>query len=200
VRVHIYDLGENVSVLNGVGRVFGTGAFHAGVEVYGREWSFCPRPCGPSGTGVFSCFPKRNPAYVYRETLDMGWTSLSRNEVSVLVDNLAQEWHCMRYDLFRQNCCHFANEMCKRLGFDDLPSWVTSLAGAGATLDEAVGKGSLKNLVVGVGETGGGMVESTITTLVSPIALVSSACVLAVDSVFDLAMCCTTSNTRKGAY
>merc|ERR1719471_570998 len=44
------------------------------------------------------------------------------------------EWMSEDYDILRRNCCHFSAELCKELGVGPLPSWLTSLAGAGAVL------------------------------------------------------------------
>jgi hypothetical protein len=40
--LHIYDLGhdDKIQGVNALLKVMGTGAFHAGVEVYQEEWSF----------------------------------------------------------------------------------------------------------------------------------------------------------------
>jgi deubiquitinase DESI2 len=71
---------DTIVKLNNVTRQLGIGGvFHGGVEVNGYEWSFgfCER-----GTGVYRCQPKKNPMYVYRETIDLGITIKTRQEVS----------------------------------------------------------------------------------------------------------------------
>ena len=46
------------------------------------EWSFgyCER-----GTGVYSCNPRDNPMYSFRETVTLGATTLSDSEVSAVL-------------------------------------------------------------------------------------------------------------------
>jgi len=139
VRVNIYDLGPAFVGVNKLGKVIGTGAFHAGVEVYGREWSFCPMPHDPYGTGIFAVKPQGCECHVFREALDMGRTKLTRQEVKQILDSLMREWPHTDYDLLRHNCCHFSATLCRRLGMPDLPKWVTSLAGVGAMLRSAAG-------------------------------------------------------------
>lgn len=135
VRLHIYDLSGNrvVEQANKIFRSLGTGAFHAAVEVYGKEWSFgfCR-----SGTGVFSCPPKGCELHHYSESLHMGVTNVSRDSFEGLIEKLVKKWRGRDYDLLYKNCCHFCEELCSALRVDPLPDWVNNLAAAGATLDK----------------------------------------------------------------
>jgi len=138
VTLHVYDLGPSFQGMNMVGRAIGTGVFHAGVEVYGQEWSFC---CGQDGeyrTGIFCVPPRGCVAHVYREPIQMGNTHLSEAQVRDLIKKLYREWPGRDYDLLRRNCCHFSAEFCRRLGVGDIPSWITSLAGVGAMLHDGM--------------------------------------------------------------
>jgi hypothetical protein len=53
------------------------GVFHGAVEVEGWEWSYgyCER-----GTGVYRCRPRGNPMYKFRESVELGRTSLTRSQ------------------------------------------------------------------------------------------------------------------------
>jgi len=137
VYVHIYSLGTagQGQALNSVLRVLGTGAFHCGVEVYGKEWSFRGRCC--SGTGVFASRPQNCEHHTYSETLTLGETSLTGPEVSRLLSILQREWPGTSYDTLRRNCCHFSDKFCRCLGVGSLPPSLTSLANAGVKLVEA---------------------------------------------------------------
>ncbi|CAE7351504.1 unnamed protein product [Symbiodinium sp. CCMP2592] len=136
VSVHIYDVTGNGAVqqLNQVFRAAGTGAFHAGVEVYGREYSFgyCD-----GGSGIFDCEPKECSSHSYREAVDMGFTALSSDEVRSVLGRLALDWPGTGYDLLRRNCCSFCNVLCIELGVGPMPAWVSNLAAAGASLSDA---------------------------------------------------------------
>lgn len=154
VTLHIYDLGHAVSGVNMLCRVVGTGAFHAGVEVYGQEWSFSCTGDGPHGTGIFCCAPRCCSAHVYREPVPMGETYLTMKDVKDLIDKLALEWPGSGYDMLRHNCCHFSDELCTRLGVGSVPGWVTSLAGVGAMLRSGV-----RLAVDGAGIAVGGAVQ-----------------------------------------
>ncbi|CAK0894007.1 unnamed protein product [Prorocentrum cordatum] len=139
VRLNIYDLGRGAPVqwANGVLCKIGTGAFHAGVEVYGREYSFGHRSDGSSG--VVWCPPRGAEGHAFREAVDLGAVRLSKSQVQRLVGRMADEWPGRDYDLFRRNCCHFCEELCQRLGVARVPEYVFSLAAAGARIRDGVG-------------------------------------------------------------
>jgi hypothetical protein len=134
VTLHIYDVVSHALVrnVNCICRALGTGAFHTGVEVYRQEWSY-----GFSDqrrSGVFCCTPKSCNVHTYREAVEMGQTTLSPGEVKTLLEEMSRAWPGQEYDLLRRNCCHFTDELCRRLGTGPLPYWVTNLASAGASL------------------------------------------------------------------
>lgn len=133
VTLNIYDLADNTVGLNGALSAVGTGAYHAGVEVYGIEFSF-GRCEDPNVTGICCVPPKGCTAHPFRESLPMGDTSMTKKEVEQLMRRLCMEWMSMDYDILRNNCCHFSAELCKQLGVGPVPSWVTSLAGVGAVI------------------------------------------------------------------
>mmetsp|Transcript_85992 Transcript_85992/g.216451 ORF Transcript_85992/g.216451 Transcript_85992/m.216451 type:complete len:239 (+) Transcript_85992:86-802(+) len=141
VLLHIYDLGTGKTgqVLNTVLRPLGTGAFHCGIEVYNLEWSYSFVTDGEQmiqGTGVFCSRPRKCSGHNYSQTVAMGSTRASEDGVLKLIRALEKEWTVDSYDLLGHNCCHFANELCIRLGVGPLPDWVTSLPRMGATLAE----------------------------------------------------------------
>ncbi|CAI7923553.1 unnamed protein product, partial [Closterium sp. NIES-54] len=104
------------------------GIFHGAVEVYGEEWSFgyCER-----GSGVFSCPPKGNPMYTFRETIEMGVTGMGEKKVGELLRRLSKEWPGRSYDMLARNCNHFCDEFCQALGVGPTPVWVNRFAYAG---------------------------------------------------------------------
>jgi len=134
VTLHIYDLGndESVKSMNEFLRPLGTGAFHAGVEVYGEEWSFGCQSKHVSG--IFCTRPRQCAGHIYRESVEMGETQMTMGEVNALIMRVSLEWSGKEYDILRRNCCHFCDAFCKALGVGPPPEWVTNLAGVGATL------------------------------------------------------------------
>jgi len=138
VTLHIYDVGtsDQVKQVNNVLRPLGLGAFHTGVEVYGWEWSF-QDSLNPEGTGIFRCIPRTSEGHVYREAVFMGMTAASEAEVQAIISELEKRWLGKLYDVLTMNCCHFSDELCKKLGVGTVPAWVLSLAGAGAAIVSA---------------------------------------------------------------
>jgi len=133
VTLHVYDMNreKGVRFVNHVFQRVGTGAFHAGVEVLGLEFSF-------STSGVFHCLPSQNPLHTYREAVALGVTPLTAPEVREVVIKLRDEWAGEQYDILTRNCCHFSAEFSQELGVDPVPGWVTHLAGAGAAALEGL--------------------------------------------------------------
>jgi len=140
VMLHIYDLSTDPDVVavNRVLRsVLGTGAFHCGVEVYFKEWSF--RYCR-IGTGVFWESPRRCPHASYCDSIFMGNTLMSEAEVYDLLQVMALDWQGTRYDILKRNCCHFSAELCKHLGAGEaFPDWIMNLASTGNDIVEGIG-------------------------------------------------------------
>ncbi|KAL2643309.1 hypothetical protein R1flu_010896 [Riccia fluitans] len=146
VQLHVYDVTNSMSVkannaivqLNklmrdgmGVG-----GIFHGAIQVYEEEWSFgyCE-----NGSGVFSCPPKENPMYTYRESVHLGTTTLSASDVAQILTEMSREWQGCSYDLLSRNCNHFCEAFCTRLGVDKLPLWVNRFAKTGDAAVEVAG-------------------------------------------------------------
>lgn len=137
VWLHIYDVaGASVKWVNNVMRPVGTGAFHAGVEIFGWEWSF--GFAYDNKTGVYSCRPRSNTQHRYRESINMGLTPLTEKECKEFIEKLKKEWLGSTYDVLVHNCCHFSDVMCKGLKVGGIPGWVLNLAGAGASVVNGV--------------------------------------------------------------
>lgn len=138
VLLHIYDIVDS-GVLRAANQLlhgFGTGAFHVGVEVYGWEWSFGD---SPEGTGVFYCMPRSCGKRTYRESVWVGTTALTAMEVDSVIRKMEKEWPGNAYDLFRNNCVHFSEILCKRLVKQgQVPEYISTLSGAGALLQDRV--------------------------------------------------------------
>mmetsp|Transcript_102273 Transcript_102273/g.284920 ORF Transcript_102273/g.284920 Transcript_102273/m.284920 type:complete len:314 (+) Transcript_102273:148-1089(+) len=135
VTLHVYHVGNGriSQAVNTVLQPLGTGLFHCGVEAYGCEWSFSDTASG-KGDGVFSSKPRRCAGHVFCQSVDMGETFLSEDDVLNLVDDLKEDWPVHKYHILRCNCCHFCDEFCKRLGVGAIPTFLTSLAGAGRAI------------------------------------------------------------------
>mmetsp|Transcript_150013 Transcript_150013/g.463085 ORF Transcript_150013/g.463085 Transcript_150013/m.463085 type:complete len:326 (+) Transcript_150013:119-1096(+) len=134
VTLRVYDLGQTVLTrgYNAVNKSYG--AFHTGVEVYGREWSFGAAPEGYSGIGENP--PGESSQHSFRETLVMGYTEYNPERVIEIIEEMAQEWHGTSYEVLTRNCHNFSDTFCKRLGVPGIPSWVNDLASSLAPKSE----------------------------------------------------------------
>jgi len=135
VKLNLYNITENPQFekLNKVLTAVGTGAFHGGVEVYGKEYSF---GFAQDGSGVFSNPPRGRTLHQFRESLSMGKTQLTKREVEQLIERLREEWQGKDYDMLRRNCVSFSEQFIADLGVGPVPTWVTNLAAAGATVQD----------------------------------------------------------------
>ncbi len=76
-------------------------------------------------SGIFATAPRDPPGtVVFRETVYMGDTDLTQNEVLQLVQRLGNEFKGNRYHLLQRNCNHFASEFCNALVGKPVPYWV----------------------------------------------------------------------------
>jgi hypothetical protein len=140
VLIHIYDVTKegHIRKVNNVlasrysPLKFG-GMFHVGVEVNGIEWCYGGGDSGASG--VDRVKPKMHPHHNYRQTLRLRYTKLSSEDFADLVAQLEKEYITDDYDILNKNCCHFAEDFCKRLGVGTLPGWIYRLARLGAQID-----------------------------------------------------------------
>ena len=133
VRLNVYDvsLNSHITKLNRYLKPLGAGGiFHAAIEIHGQEYSFggTDNPTF-AGTGVFVCPPKQCPVHRYQESILLGHCELSPTQVRTMIQHhLEPAWLAKDYNLFRKNCCFFAQEFAIQLGVGDLPTWVYSLA------------------------------------------------------------------------
>lgn len=100
----------------------------------GLEWSYGATVCDTS-CGIACNEPRDHPQHRYRQTIFMGYTFLSPEEVAALLGDFIEEYPGDDYDLLRRNCCHFADEMCIKLGVGHIPSWIYRFARIASTLD-----------------------------------------------------------------
>lgn len=131
VLVRVYHLNKTV-VTRALNRNLKSyGAFHSGVEVYGREWSF-GMTFDDWSTGITWNPPGENPDHTYCEALSMGYTTLSPTQVWQLIEEMKCEWRGCTYHLLSRNCHHFSDAFCQKLGVNRIPTWLNDLAGTGA--------------------------------------------------------------------
>lgn len=126
VYLNIYD----ISPLNHYLYWFGLGIFHSGIEVHGMEYGFGAHEYPTSG--VFQVEPKSCPGFVFRRSVCVGTTDMSRSQVRTSIEDLAEDYHGDTYHLIIKNCNHFTADVCKLLTGKPVPGWVNRLARLGS--------------------------------------------------------------------
>merc|ERR1712032_891170 len=106
----------------------GSGVFHCGVEVHGVEWSYSNTSTG-DGDGVFCCLPCSCKGFSYCESVPLGRSSVTKEDFRFLLQALKRQWTVDAYDLLANNCIHFCEDLCDKLGVEGIPVWVKHAAG-----------------------------------------------------------------------
>jgi len=133
VTLHVYTVGSSkrISRLSAFTQDFlkQGGIFHAGVEVYGREWSY---GYSASGTGVFQVPPRSCGMHKYRESIYLGDCGMTEDQVFAIIRPMVRNWTGNQYDLLKHNCCFFSKELVENLKTErKMPVWVYKLAETG---------------------------------------------------------------------
>lgn len=122
--LNVYDLDKNWQNMNGLfcDALHLGGAFHVGVEVFGKEWSF-------GSDGVVYGRSRDHDVHVYRQSIPLGYTRHDKRAVMAIIDDMAERtWRGETYDILGRNCCTFARELCYQiLGSDKIPAWIDRL-------------------------------------------------------------------------
>ncbi|KAJ0961616.1 hypothetical protein J5N97_001113 [Dioscorea zingiberensis] len=124
--LNVYDL----TPINNYLYWFGLGIFHSGIEVHSMEYGFGAHEFPTSG--VFEVVPKSCPGFIYRRTVWLGTTNMSRSEFRTFMEHLAVKYNGDTYHLISKNCNHFTDDVCKQLTGKPIPGWVNRLARLGS--------------------------------------------------------------------
>ncbi|XP_064960740.1 deSI-like protein At4g17486 [Musa acuminata AAA Group] len=129
-RTHLYLNVYDLTPVNKYLYWFGLGVFHSGIEVHGMEYGFGAHEYPTSG--VFEVEPKSCPGFIFRRSVWLGTTDMSRSEFRLFIEDLAGKYHGDTYHLIIKNCNHFTDEVCMRLTGKPIPGWVNRLARLGS--------------------------------------------------------------------
>ncbi|KAL0329510.1 UNVERIFIED_CONTAM: DeSI-like protein [Sesamum radiatum] len=97
-----------------------------GVNVHGLEYGFGAHDYPTSG--VFEVEPRSCPGFIFRRSILLGSTDMSRSEFRSFMEHLSNKYHGDTYHLISKNCNHFTDEVCQRLTGKPIPGWVNRLA------------------------------------------------------------------------
>jgi len=93
------------------------------------------------GWKCISCSrPRCNQSHVYRETIELGFTNYSPQQIAFILQKMAHCWRGSKYDALKKNCCIFCRELSKRLCGHDFPAWVDRFAQIGKLISSPAGR------------------------------------------------------------
>ncbi|VDP05538.1 unnamed protein product [Soboliphyme baturini] len=126
VYLNVYDMYWVNDYLSNLG----IGVYHTGVEVHDWEYGYGGHPL--SFSGVFQIVPKDGEElgenYRFKQSILLGYTELSAEDVSIIVQGMGDEFKGDRYHLLTNNCNHFSAKLSEILCGQTIPSWVNRLA------------------------------------------------------------------------
>ncbi|CAI8048352.1 Deubiquitinase DESI2 [Geodia barretti] len=127
VYLNVYDM----LAVNTYVYPVGLGAYHTGVEVYGREYAYGCHPY--SYSGIYDMEPRQADEITgqqvrFREAILIGHTHFSSEEVKGLVVLLGRDYNGCDYTILHRNCNHFSSDFCQRLCGATPPRWINRLA------------------------------------------------------------------------
>ncbi|GAQ80540.1 predicted thiol peptidases [Klebsormidium nitens] len=125
IYLNVYDL----TPANGYFYWLGLGIYHSGLEAHGTEYAYGAHDYPTSG--VFEVEPKNTPGFVFRESIEMGTTSMTPREFRGFIEAAADEYTGDSYHLIVKNCNHFTDDMCYRMTGRRIPGWINRLAHIG---------------------------------------------------------------------
>jgi len=134
VFLHVYDLDQVTAKLNDLAlRNIGLGAYHCGIEVLGDEWFFVwGDSSSSSGTGVLYMEPKSHQVHVYKESVSLGHSPLTEDDVRNAIADAMDAWSADSYHIVNRNCVHFSEDLASRLQVPKpFPAWVRGALDAG---------------------------------------------------------------------
>ncbi|KAG6428434.1 hypothetical protein SASPL_112685 [Salvia splendens] len=115
---------------------FGLGFYHSGIEVHGLEYAF-GADVEPT-SGVFEVEPRHCPEYVFRRSILLGSTDMSRSEICSFMELIADQYQGNTYNLIYKNCNHFTDEVSHCLTGNRIPGWVNRLARIGSVIESVL--------------------------------------------------------------
>ncbi|XP_027084198.1 deSI-like protein At4g17486 [Coffea arabica] len=129
-RVSLYLNVYDLTNINDYLYWFGLGIFHSGIEVHGLEYGYGAHEYPTSG--VFEVEPKNCPGFVFRRSVLLGSTDMTRSEIQSFMEHLSSKYHGDNYHLIAKNCNHFTDDVSVCLTGKRIPGWVNRLAHLGS--------------------------------------------------------------------
>ena len=125
----------NVTGLNKLLELVGFGLYHTSVGLYDLEFSYGGHELAQPGTVVVD---KGNTAGLeLKESIPVGVTYYSSDEINDIVDYFGEYWHGVDYDPFSKNCNNFTEQLIRHICDKELyyvPTYVNRFTKLGSVL------------------------------------------------------------------
>lgn len=92
--------------------------WHTSIVVFGKEYFY--------GGGICSGQPKKTPYGLPIKESVFGKTTKTKEELSKFLKEISDDFNYENYHVFKHNCNHFTNEVCKFLCGKPLPDEILS--------------------------------------------------------------------------
>ena len=158
VLLHVYELGGRgtalAAAISGLNIITlgAAGAFHAAIEIVnvsdGLEWSYGHVERGP---GVYAIRARTHPNHKFKQTVELGETSVTRSELIRLTLAMQELWLGSAYQIVQCNCLTFCRAFTAALGVGPVPQWVDRLSRVFAAPFNAAGSCRTERAMVRVG-------------------------------------------------
>jgi len=132
VWLHVYHCDPCTGFLNRVAlRQAGIGIYHVGVEVYSEELAFQYYEDtwnDPTVSGVVRTYPRSMSDFEYVESVSLGSTRFSSEEVAAMINVLHKKYPSCTYHITHNNCVTFAEHFVRLLQTPEpFPPWLTGV-------------------------------------------------------------------------
>tara|TARA_Y100000589_G_scaffold329762_2_gene377345 strand:- start:1261 stop:1668 length:408 start_codon:yes stop_codon:yes gene_type:complete len=114
VYLNIYDL----TSINSVLEYIHIGAYHSGIEIYGKEYGF-------NSSGVYTIEPQSFSNF--KQNILLGTTTKSQNDINNIISNLQDRFTPDLYNPVKINCHFFANELSHQILYKPIPRYLNRL-------------------------------------------------------------------------
>jgi len=123
VHLYIYDMSKGMAktISQSLLGFQIPGLWHTAIVVHGREYFF-------GGMGIQHCPPMTTMLGEPDETKLLGRTEITKPLFEDYLQSLADDtYHASKYDIFKQNCNNFSNELALFLTGKEIPPHILSL-------------------------------------------------------------------------
>ncbi|KAJ8610845.1 hypothetical protein CTAYLR_006464 [Chrysophaeum taylorii] len=128
VTLNVYDfVKQSDSYSQSLMSFFGLGIHHSGLQIEEMEYTF-------NSSGIIRMPGLRMPFCRLNESISLGKYWGSKEDIEIILDELADEFRPGSYNIINRNCNHFVETLAYRLIGVSIPSWVNRSANVASSL------------------------------------------------------------------